>query len=171
VWLVGLAVLAGAALLFLSGEPGEGPVDPGAPAPDFTLPRLGGGDRVRLDSLRGRVVFLNFWATWCKPCEEEMPAMERLYQAFRDDGLEMLAISVDVGEAEVIAFQERMGLSFPLLHDPDRSVASRYQSFRFPETYLIDQQGTVVGRYIGPRDWDAPVYQDAVRRLLGAQAR
>ena len=97
--------------------------------------------------------------------------MERLYQAFRDDGLEMLAISVDVGEAEVLAFQERMGLSFPLLHDPDRSVASRYQSFRFPETYLIDQQGTVVGRYIGPRDWDAPVYQDAVRRLLGAEAR
>ena len=160
-WLVGLAVLAGAALLFLSGEPGAGPVDPGAPAPDFALPRVGGGDRVHL----------NFWATWCKPCEEEMPAMERLYQAFRDDGLEMLAISVDVGEAEVLAFQERMGLSFPLLHDPDRSVASRYQSFRFPETYLIDQQGTVVGRYIGPRDWDAPVYQDAVRRLLGAEAR
>lgn len=170
-WLVGLAVLAGAALLFATSEGPEGPVDTGAAAPDFTLPRAGVAGNLQLSELRGQVVFLNFWATWCKPCEEEMPAMERLYRAFRDQGFEMLAVSVDVGDAEVLAFQERLGLSFPILRDPDKAVADRYQSRFFPETYLIDQQGTVVGRYIGPRDWDAPVYQDAVRRLLGAEAR
>jgi len=167
--LVGLAVLVGALVLFGSSEPIAAPVDTGASAPGFRLPELGTEGELSLAELRGKVVFLNFWATWCKPCEDEMPAMERLYQRFRADGLEMLAVSVDVGDEEVLAFRERLGLSFRILHDPDREVTSRYQSFRFPETYLIDAEGVVVGRFIGPRDWDSPAYQDAVLRLLESE--
>jgi peroxiredoxin len=110
---------------------------------------------------------VNFWATWCKPCEDEMPAMERLYGALRADGFELLAVSVDVGDDEVSAFRDRLALSFPILRDPDRRAASRWQSLRFPESWLVGPDGRIAARFIGPRDWDAPEYTDRIRALLG----
>jgi peroxiredoxin len=167
-------VLAAGALVFLvSGERGEDPLAVGGAAPPFTLPVLagpGGAPReVSLDLLRGKVVLLNFWATWCKPCEDEMPAMERLYQTLAPHGLELLAVSVDSGDAEVEAFRERLAVSFPLLRDPQRSVANEYQSYRFPESFLIDRAGRLVARFVGPREWDAPAYVTRVRELLDAR--
>lgn len=164
------AVLAaGAALIWLGGS-ARAPdlLQSGAAAPDFALPELGGDAPLPLADLRGKVVLLNFWATWCKPCEDEMPAMERLYRDLAPRGFELLAVSVDTGVEEVAAFQERLGLSFPILLDPDRRVADAYQSYRFPESWLIDAEGMLVARFIGPREWDAPAYVDRVRRLLEA---
>jgi len=167
-WVVVALVAAGAAWALWSAEPVPPPLEAGSPAPEFSLPRLGGGEPVSLRELRGRVVLVNFWATWCKPCEDEMPAMESLYRALEGEGFELLAVSVDAGDEEVEAFRERLALGFPILRDPDRRVATRYQSLRFPESFLIGPDGVVVARFIGPREWDAPEYEARIRELLGA---
>jgi peroxiredoxin len=146
------------------------PLEAGSPAPRFALAPLGGGAPVALEALRDRVVLVNFWATWCKPCEDEMPAMERLYRRLRPEGFELLAVSVDDGDAEVAAFRERLGLSFAILRDPDRRVATRYQSLRFPESFLVGRDGTIAARFIGPREWDAPEYERSIRALLASAA-
>jgi thiol-disulfide isomerase/thioredoxin len=164
--LLGLVILCGAGWLLLRAERPPIPIQTGLPAPALRLPALDGQIH-SLAELRGRVVLVNFWATWCKPCEDEMPAMERLYQALAPSGFELLAVSVDEDPDLVSAFRERLGLSFPILLDPEKVVARVYQSFRFPESYLIDQQGVLIARYIGPRDWDAEAYEDRIRRLIG----
>ena len=156
------------AALWATGPPPE-PIRPGQRAPDFSLPRLADDAPTALAELRGRIVFLNFWATWCKPCEEEMPAMERLYQELAGPGFEMVAISVDAGRAEVEAFQQRLGVTFPILLDPAKTVSESYQTYRFPESFLIDGEGRILARYIGPRDWDAAVYRDRIRRLISGE--
>ena len=168
VWLVVLCVAAGAVFALLAEPTGE-PIGRGSRAPDFSLPRLGGGEPVRLAGLRGRVVLVNFWATWCKPCEDEMPAMQRLYEALAGPAFELLAISVDEDPAAVSRFRDRLGLGFPILLDPDQRVARAWQTFRFPETLLVDANGTVVERYVGPKEWDAAAYVDLIRRLLGPE--
>jgi len=159
-------LLAGGLWAAVGSDLPAAPIAIGQPAPEFRLPALAEGDEVSLEGLRGQVVLLNFWATWCKPCEDEMPAMERLHQALAPEGLALVAISVDDGREKVAAFRDRLGLTFPILLDPSKRVARDYQSLRFPETYLIDREGTLVARYIGPREWDAPEYQDRIRRLL-----
>jgi peroxiredoxin len=156
------------AALWLS-EPPPDPIRPGLPAPAFSLPRLDGQGELSLADLRGRVVLLNFWATWCKPCEDEMPAMQRLWQRLAGPGFELVAVSVDDGSADVEAFRARLGLGFPILLDPARDVAHAYQSFRYPESYLIDRDGRILARYIGPRDWDATLYQDRIARLVSGE--
>jgi len=167
-WGVGLlvaAVLVGA-VLSLWWEPGTDPVGAGQPAPGFTLPRLEGEAPVELASLRGRVVLLNFWATWCQPCEAEMPAMERLHRELGSADFTLLAVSVDEDPEAVRAFRDRLGLSFPILLDPRKQVSGAYQTYRYPETFLIDRDGRIVARYIGPRDWDTAAYVDRIRRLV-----
>lgn len=174
-WGVGVlvgAVLLGAVLALLWGEPGTDPVGAGQPAPTFTLDRLGGDAPMDLASLRGRVVLLNFWATWCQPCEAEMPAMERLHDALADADFSLLAVSVDEDPVVVQAFRDRLGLSFPILLDPRKQVSTAYQTYRYPETFLIDRDGRIVARYVGPRDWDTPAYVERIRRLIeGGDAR
>ena len=111
-------------------------------------------------------MLINFWATWCKSCEDEMPAMEALYRMLQPEGFELLAISVD-DEAEPVArFRERFGLSFPILLDAEKDVATAYQTFRFPETFLVGPDGMVVERYIGPKDWASAAYVERIRRLM-----
>jgi peroxiredoxin len=163
-------VLAGLAWAVLGSERLATPVGEGHPAPGFTLPSLEGTD-VSLESRRGRVVLINFWATWCKPCEDEMPAMQRLYTALgggEGERFELLAISVDEAGAEVREFRERLALTFPILLDPEKRSASAYQTFRFPESWLVDREGVVVARYVGPREWDDPLYVERIRRLMAA---
>jgi peroxiredoxin len=167
---VAVAIAVGFALFSAPQTPA--PLGRGAVAPAFSLPKLGGGN-VSLDALRGQVVLVNFWATWCKPCEDEMPAMENLYGALRSEGLELVAISVDEDAALVESFGKRLGLSFPLLLDPDKQAAQAYQTYRFPESFLVDREGVVVERYIGPKEWDAQAYVERIRRLLkgGSESR
>ena len=164
------AVALVAALVVWGLDRAPTPLAEGEAAPSLALPRLGDGEVVRLDALRGRPVLVNFWATWCKPCEEEMPAMERLYGALRSHGFELLAVSVDVGDDEVSAFRDRLGLSFPILRDPDRAEATRWQSLRFPESWLVAPDGRIAARFIGPRDWDAPEYAARIRALAGEKS-
>jgi peroxiredoxin len=161
-------VLVVAVLLLRGG--GADPVERGSVAPAFELPRLDGGAPLALQELRGRVVLVNFWATWCKPCEDEMPAMERLYQTHHAAGFELVAISVGESPETVRAFRERLGLTFPILLDSSRAVAEAYQTFRYPESYLLDRRGVVVERYVGPRPWDHEAYLARVERLLEADA-
>lgn len=167
-WLIGCALAAAAAFSLWSADGGGGAVGRGTPAPPLNLPRLAGGSPLDLAGLRGKVVLVNFWATWCKPCEDEMPAMERLYRRLAPEGFELLAVSVDADVEPVHAFQERLGLSFPILLDPEQKAARSYQTFRFPESLLIGPDGVVVERYVGGKEWDADAYVERIRRLLRA---
>jgi peroxiredoxin len=147
-------------------EPPPDPIRPGQLAPEFTLPLLEGGEPLSLADLRGRVVLLNFWATWCKPCEDEMPAMQRLHEQLAGPGFVLLAVSLDQGTEEVAAFRQRLGLTFPILLDPGKRVSESYQTYRYPESYLIGRDGRILARYIGPRDWDAAAYRERIARVL-----
>jgi peroxiredoxin len=147
------------------GEREAPPIEVGRKAPEFALPRLGGGE-LALRELRGKVVLVNFWATWCAPCEQEMPAMQRLYAKLAPRGFELVAISEDDTAEVVEAFRARLALDFPIGLDPSHAVARRYQSFRYPESFLVDREGVLVARYIGERDWDAPEYVSRIERLL-----
>jgi len=161
------AFVVGAALfsVFLSPD-APPPIIRGVPAPPFELEHLDTGESISLEGLGDRVVLINFWATWCKPCEDEMPAMERLYRALRPEGFELLAISVDDATEPVRTFRDRLALTFPILMDSDQEVAKRYQTYRFPESLLVDRNGIVIERYIGPREWDAEAYVSRIQRLL-----
>ena len=165
-WLLGAGVAAATLFALLLGSDTPAPVGRGTPAPAFELPRAGGGPSLSVEQLRGKVVLLNFWATWCKPCEDEMPAMERLYRSLAGSDFELVAVSVDEDEAVVNAFVNRLGLSFPILLDPSQEVARTYQTFRFPESLLLGRDGVVLERYVGPKEWDADAYLDRIQRLL-----
>ena len=166
----GVALLGGLAALAISygWGPLPGPLRPGDRAPDFSLRRAGGGEPVSLAAHRGQVVLLNFWATWCRPCLEELPAMQRLYDALADEDFELLAVAVDRDIRAARAFGARLGLTFPILLDPERSAAAEFQSYMWPESYLIDRRGRIAARYIGPRPWDSALYVDALRGVLSA---
>jgi peroxiredoxin len=135
-------------------------------APDFAVPDLS-GQAVRLSGLRGKVVLLNLWTTWCPPCREEMPSMEKLYQRLRDRGFVLLAVSQDEGGKEAVEpFVRDLGLTFPVLVDPEHQVGDRYQVWGYPESFIIDREGRVVERVIGPRDWTSPEQVAALERVL-----
>jgi cytochrome c biogenesis protein CcmG/thiol:disulfide interchange protein DsbE len=130
------------------------PLVVGKVAPDFQLPDLA-DKQWRLSDYRGKVVFLNFWATWCKPCREEMPSMEVLYKNFEKDGLVILAVSIDrvTTKKEIPPFVKGLNLTFPVLVDSWGQTDKRYKLMGVPETYIIDQQGILREKIIGPRDW------------------
>jgi len=135
-------------------------------APDFSLSSLSGGS-VRLADLRGKVVLLNFWATWCVPCRMEMPALEALYQRYKDAGLVVLAVNMDtLSSASVEAFVKEVAVTFPIVFDPAWATAGLYQVRGLPTTYLIDRVGNVVVREVGERDWLDGVSHMAVQGLL-----
>jgi peroxiredoxin len=156
-----LAVVAGGALWALSHR---GPTL----APDFAAPDLH-GQAVSLASLRGKVVVVNVWATWCPPCRQEMPSMERLAAHFRGRDFQLLAVSQDESAKEPVeAFARELGLSFPILLDPERQVGERFGVWGYPETFVIDRNGYVVERVIGPREWDSPESIAAIEALIAA---
>jgi peroxiredoxin len=158
----GVAVLA----LLLAGGCQRASALVGKPAPEFSLTDLS-GRAVRLANLKGRVVFLNVWATWCEPCREEMPAMEELYRRLRGPDFEMLAVSADQDGREMVErFVREHGLTFPVLPDPNLQIADRYKVTGYPETFVIDRNGRIVAHELGPREWDSPGSYDAFRRLI-----
>lgn len=126
----------------------------GKPAPDFSLSDL--NDKpYRLSDFRGKVVFLNFWATWCKPCREEMPSMEILNKNFEKDGLVILAVSIDrvTTTKDIPPFVKGLNLTFPVLIDSWGKTDKPYKRMGVPETFIIDQEGIIREIVIGPRDW------------------
>lgn len=151
------------------------PLDTGSRAPDYQAFSLD-GDTVSLSSFAGDVVVLNVWATWCPPCVVEMPALQRLHDELADDGLRVVAVSVDappgiVGPfgqpgGNVKAFIENLGLTFTVLHDPSGRIESRYQVNGLPTTYVIDREGRIQRKVLGAREWDEPPLADQIRQLV-----
>ncbi len=135
-------------------------------AKEFAVPTPGGAP-FRLADHRGKVVFLNFWATWCPPCKEEMPAMERLYQRYKDKGLVVLAISVDTDGAPIVTpFVREYKLTFPIGLDRKMAVAEEYGVRGLPTSFLVDKRGTLVGLALGPREWNGKAAHALIESLL-----
>jgi peroxiredoxin len=124
------------------------------------------GARVRLSDLRGKVVFLNIWATWCPPCREEIPSMVKLYQMFRGQGLEIVAVSEDRDLQALRKFVKANGVTFPVIPDESKLVYGLYRATGVPETHLIDKNGVIQGSQLGPFDWIHPSVVEKVRALL-----
>jgi peroxiredoxin len=163
---VGLLVGLGTGLLLfygipawpVSGQPFVTPGGPtltpapaavvGAPAPDFTLTDVA-GNAVTLSKLKGQVVLINFWATWCGPCRVEMPAIQRRYEAFKDQGLTVLAVNFDEPLIDVSAFQNSFNLTFPVLLDPGGIVNDLYRMRGYPSSFMVDRSGLITKLHIG----------------------
>jgi thiol-disulfide isomerase/thioredoxin len=133
----------------------------------FHLPVLD-GEPTGLEGLRGRVVLVNLWATWCPPCLEEMPSLERLHKRLKDDGLVVLGISADKDEKDIRDLLAKQPVSFPILRDPEGAMADRYRATGYPETYLVDKQGVLRATWVGPVDWDAPAVVAKIRGLMAS---
>ncbi len=139
-------------------------------APSFTLPDLDGRP-VRLSDFRGKVVLLNFWATWCAPCLEEMPDMQALWEQRREEGFVILAVAADRGSrGPVAAFTRKLALTFPVLLDPDGDVRNRYEVAALPMSYLIGRDGRISGRVIGSKAWASREAFTLIDHLLRQQS-
>ena len=140
---------------------------------DFSLPLAGApmvplaaGANQTLSALRGKVVFLNFWATWCGPCREEMPAMETMYNRYKDKGFEILAVNAGEKEQDVLAFLKNNRYTFPVVLDQDGKVNGAYGVRAIPTSYLIDREGKIILRMTGSINWDTPKIRAALEMLL-----
>ncbi len=123
------------------------------PAGNFKVVDLE-GNSTDLTQFQGKIVLLNFWATWCGPCKKEMAPMEVLYRQFKDRGLTIVAVSLDQGGVKVVrSFVQKKGLTFPVLIDTAGKAKSTYRITSLPTTFLIDQDGRIIGKSLGPRDW------------------
>jgi peroxiredoxin len=141
-------------------------VKSGTKAPNFSLEDLT-GKKSELKHHRGKVVFLNFWATWCGPCKEEMPSMEELCKQFKDKGFVFLTISVDyAGIKPVKDFIEKHRYTFPVLIDPKCETLDLFEVKGIPTTFLIDKKGMIIGKAIGPKDWKRSEVVSIVNLLL-----
>ena len=144
----------------------RGLVKVGSLAPNFEL-LDGDGNPVTLAQYRGKVVLLNFWATWCGPCRVEMPAMETLYRGNRRQDFEILAISTDAqGVSVTRPFKESLGLTFPILHDSDFRIGVAYGARTLPMSFLVNREGMVTHRIFGARDWNSPEARTLLQTLL-----
>jgi thiol-disulfide isomerase/thioredoxin len=143
------------------------PVSPPLAAPDFTLPDLDGEAR-SLAEFRGKVVMLNFWATWCPPCRREMPSMQRLYEKYGERGLVVVAVNQFEDPDLVFEFTGRLSLepTFPILFDRESRVSEQYKVKGLPTTYLLDREGRIHYRAIGGREFDHPEVEALIEGLL-----
>jgi peroxiredoxin len=132
---------------------------------DFELPDLSGG-KTSLSAFRGKWVLLVFWATWCGPCVEEMPALEALYREHKARGFSVVGASVDTDQALPKNFQFENQISFPLLHDPSGSVSSKYQASALPTLYVISPDWKLAGILQGAKDWNSQVVRQNLQALL-----
>ena len=140
-------------------------VEVGDRAPEFNI-TADDGQGVRLADFRGKYVLLNFWATWCPPCVEEMPSLNLVHERLSDQGLVVLGVSVDEQKSEYERFLDLANVRFPTVRDPERQVSTLFGTVKYPETYLIDREGIVMRKYIGPEDWSRPEILNYLRSLL-----
>jgi len=138
-------------------------------APEFRLQKFDGGS-LSLSDLRGKVVMVHFWATWCPSCVDELPTLDKLHNSPISKDFEMLAVSVDEGGAGAVApFIQKNRLSLPVLFDPGGDVARLYGTYKLPETYIVDRQGVVRYKAIGPRDWTDPANIQVLQNIIEAR--
>ncbi len=139
--------------------------------PDYVVRRVPQGDSTHLRAVyKNHVTLLNFWATWCGPCREEMPSIQRLYAAYRARGFQVAAVSVDEGDdAAILAYGRDVGLTFDLLHDQSGNIQQVYQTTGLPQTFLIGRDGRVAYMTMGASEWDAPEMRQRVEQLLSQE--
>lgn len=151
-------------------------IGPGDSAPSFNLHDLDGVSH-KLTEYRGKVVLINFWASWCAPCVAEMPALERLYRRLKDQGFEIVAVGVDDEVSNLKEFQKQFDLSFPVLFDKGNKIKAQYNVRGVPESFVLDKSGKFimipdlddnqpVVRIVGPREWDSPNAVARFKKLL-----
>lgn len=140
-------------------------VDPPEEAEDFTLKTLK-GETVSLKDYRGRLIFLNFWATWCGPCRAEMPSMQRLWEEFKEEDFVILAINIQEESKLVSSFMNERGLSFPVLLDEKGKVARSYGIRGIPTTFFLNPEGEIIGKAVGARDWASKESFQLLEELL-----
>lgn len=140
--------------------------DTGKFAPVFELKDLE-GKKVSLADFKGKVILLNFWATWCAPCKAEMPSLENLYRNLKGKGLVVIGVSVDNSEKTVHSFVKEKGITFPILLDKGKEVSfDDYGVIGLPVTFLIDKKGVIVDKVFGERQWDSEEVKEKIKRLL-----
>ncbi len=163
-------VLVFGATFFIKGKPSvKKIITTGDRAPGFTLPALNGSS-VSLSDFRGKVVMVHFWATWCPPCVEELPTLAKLNQSLAGKDFEMLAVSVDEGGADAVtSFLRRNNLDVPVLLDTAHAISSQYGTYKFPETYILDREGIVRYKIIGPRDWRDPGALQILQSMIASR--
>lgn len=145
-------------------DPALSPMD-GKPLPDISFTAMD-GKKVRLASFKGKVLFVNLWATWCAPCREEMPGMQKLYEQMKGENFEMIAISIDKdGMKAVSPFVKELGLTFPILLDVEQLAAGPFHITGVPETFLVNQDGIILHHLVGPAKWDRPEITNALKAL------
>jgi len=140
-------------------------VDEGARAPEIGL-RDNDGNTVRISGLRNKVVIVDFWASWCGPCRQEMPVLEQLYQRYKDQGLVVVGVNIDRERGNMNRFLGSTDVSFPIVHDPRHQVADRYRPPRMPSSYIVDKRGVIRHVHEGFRRSDAREIEAQVRALL-----
>jgi peroxiredoxin len=126
-----------------------------APAPHVRIATLS-GEALSTEALRGKVVLVNFWATWCPPCVEELPSLMNLQERMKDRGIVVLGVSIDVDGDAYHRFLKLHNINFVTVRDPEQKVAGMYGTSGWPETYIIDRQGVLRRKFVGPVDWNAP---------------
>ena len=158
-------ILVGCLTLFIAGC-GESPVaGVGKPAPNFDTVDMK-GNIWSLSKQKGQVVFVNFWATWCAPCREEMPSMQRLYAKLPKDKFKMVALYNRDKPEPVKNFLAKLGITIPILSDETNIIGARYGLTGLPETFIIDKQGVIREKYIGPVEWDSPEIVDMLKKYI-----
>jgi len=158
------STLLGTVLTLCAAMPAQA-IAPAALAPDFTL-RSADGQNMRLQEQRGHVVLVNFWASWCGPCKQEMPHLNRLYEKYRASGFVLLGVNIDEDPRQAAASAQRMGLKFPVLLDGDKRVSRQYELSSMPSTVLIDRDGRVRHVHLGYRDGLEDTYEKQIRELV-----
>jgi cytochrome c biogenesis protein CcmG, thiol:disulfide interchange protein DsbE len=171
-WTIALSVvmtLGFGTALALKIRPELDLVGAGSRAPQFRAVDLRTGRPVSLDHYRGQVILLNVWATWCPPCRVEMPSMERIQQRLGGTDFDVVAVSIDEADSSVVRqFAQAMGVTFDILHDRAGAIQRLYQTSGVPESFVINRDGVIVKKVIGPAEWDGPVNETLIRKLIDA---
>jgi cytochrome c biogenesis protein CcmG, thiol:disulfide interchange protein DsbE len=150
--------------------PGAMAAEPSTPAPAIALPLLQSKEILQLEDLRGRVVLLDFWASWCGPCRESLPQYQKLRDEYPRADFEVLAVSLDEDIKEALGFLKQVPLQFPLLHDPEGKVASAYALKGMPSSYLIDRNGILRSQHVGFTMKDLPPLRAKIEHLIAEKA-
>lgn len=167
--LAAVAIVLFAVVLILKILPQIALVGVGSKAPDFHAIDLATGRPVSFADYRGKVLLINIWATWCEPCKVEMPAIERLFRTVTDTGFRVVSVSIDKADSSTVtAFARTYGLTFPILQNQSGDIQDIYQTTGIPESFVVDREGRIMKKVIGPAEWDGPVNLDLIRSLLHA---